>query len=98
MATARAQCAAAFAYDYCMQYTVRNIPETLDDELRRRARREGKSLNEVALEAMARGVGHCGDPVRYRDLSDVAGTWKDDPEFDSAIDELDRVDPELWER
>lgn len=87
---------AGIAYTLCMQYTVRNVPDKLDKELRRRAREEGKSLNEVALEAMARGVGQGAETVRYRDLSGIAGSWKDDPEFDRAIADLDTVDPELW--
>jgi len=79
-----------------MQYTVRNIPKTVDDELRRRAREEGKSLNEVTVEAMVRGVGHAAEPVRFRDLSDIAGTWQEDPEFDAAIADQDTIDPDLW--
>lgn len=83
-------------YSTCMQYTLRNIPETLDATLRRRAREEDKSLNEVAIEAMARGVGLTGETIRYRDLGDVAGRWQDDPEFDQAVADQDRVDEELW--
>jgi len=79
-----------------MQYTVRNVPKNLDEELRRRARDEGKSLNEVALEAMMRGVGQTAEEMRFRDLSDLAGTWKDDPEFEAAIADQDTIDPELW--
>lgn len=79
-----------------MQYTLRNVPAKLDEELRRRARQEGRSLNEVALEAMARGVGHVPEPVRYRDLSGIAGSWKDDPEFEAALADQDTVDPEIW--
>lgn len=79
-----------------MQYTVRNIPDQLDKELRRRAREQGKSLNEVALEAMARGVGHVAEPVRFRDLSAIAGTWKEDPEFAKAIADQNAIDPDLW--
>ena len=30
-----------------MQYTLRNIPKTVDKALRERARRDGKSLNEL---------------------------------------------------
>ncbi len=80
-----------------MQYTVRNVPNNVDEELRRRAREEGKSLNEVALEAMARGVGQAAEAMRFRDLSDLAGTWQEDPEFDSAIADQDTIDPELWD-
>ena len=79
-----------------MQYTVRNVSKNLDEELRRRSREEGKSLNEVALEAMARGVGQAAEPVRFRDLSDLAGTWKEDPEFDAAIADQEAIEPELW--
>jgi plasmid stability protein len=39
-----------------MQYTLRNIPDYLDAALRRAAREQGKSLNEVAVETMVRGA------------------------------------------
>lgn len=29
-------------------------------------------------------------------MDDLAGTWVDDPEFDKAIEEQHRIDPELW--
>jgi plasmid stability protein len=79
-----------------MQYTIRNIPDPLDAALRRSARDKGKSLNEVALEALVRGVGLDEHRVRQRDLSDIAGSWREDPAFDRAVDEQDVIDPELW--
>lgn len=79
-----------------MQYTVRNIPDALDAELRERAREQKKSLNEVTVETLARGLGLSKEKVRYRDLSDVAGSWKEDPAFDQAIADQDVIDPELW--
>ncbi len=87
---------ACTAYASCMQYTLRNIPEALDQTLRERARSEGKSLNQVAIEALAEGVGLGPGSVRHRELTDIAGTWRDDPEFDRAIEDQDRIDPELW--
>jgi len=45
------------AYNTCMQYTIRNVPNYLDAALRVSAREQGKSLNEVAIEALARGFG-----------------------------------------
>ncbi len=33
---------------------------------------------------------------RRRDLSDLAGTWVEDPAFDEAIRDQDVVDPDLW--
>lgn len=79
-----------------MQYTIRNVPATLDQALRRAARQLGKSLNEVAIEALARGAGVTPDRVRQRDLGDIAGTWHEDAAFDKALAAQDRVDEELW--
>ncbi|MGQ0814373.1 MAG: FitA-like ribbon-helix-helix domain-containing protein [Gemmatimonadota bacterium] len=79
-----------------MQYTLRNIPAAIDRALRAVARREGKSLNEVAIRALARAVGVAEKPVRYRDLRDLAGTWQEDPEFDTVRSEHDRIDTAIW--
>jgi hypothetical protein len=87
---------ACVAYAPCMQYTLRDIPPVVDSELRRRARAEGKSLNTVASEALTRGAGLGATPLRQRDLSDIAGTWQEDPEFDQAVADQDRVDERLW--
>ena len=58
-----------------MQYSIRGIAPEIDAALRNRARAEGKSLNAVALEVLAEGVGLDGEAVVRRDLSDVAGSW-----------------------
>ncbi len=68
----------------------------MDARIRERAAREGKSLNETVLEALKAGLGITGERVRHADLDDLVGTWVNDPEFDRAIEEMDRVDPELW--
>ena len=88
---------AGIAYSWCMQYTLRDIPPTVDSELRRRAKAEGKSLNLVAIEALIRGAGVGGTPLRQRDVSDIAGTWQEDPDFDQALADQDRVDEGLWQ-
>jgi hypothetical protein len=79
-----------------MQYTLRNIPPALDRALRALARREGKSLNEVAVSALARALGLGDTVVRQRELGDLAGTWEEDPEFDAVVAEHDEVDESLW--
>ena len=79
-----------------MQYTIRDIPENLDKALRRAARDQGKSLNEVAIETLARGAGITGESAQQRDLADIAGTWRKDPAFDSAVAAQDTVDEEMW--
>lgn len=79
-----------------VQYTLRKVPRSLDEALRRKAQREGKSLNTIALETLSAGLQLTGEPVRYRDLDFLFGSWVEDPEFDAAIREQDQVDPDLW--
>ncbi len=84
------------AYNESMQYTIRNIPEALDTALRERAKQEKRSLNEVVIQALVRAMGFTRDAIRHRDLSDVAGTWREDPAFNQAISDQHSVDEELW--
>jgi plasmid stability protein len=84
------------AYNICMQYTIRNVPDYLDAALRVSAREQGKSLNEVAIEALARGFGLGDGRVRQRDLSDIAGSWRKDPAFERALAAQDTVNEEMW--
>lgn len=79
-----------------MQYTIRNVPDALDEALRRTARERGKSLNEVAVEALAKGAGITAELSRQRDLGDIVGTWRKDPAFDSAVATQDTIDEETW--
>jgi hypothetical protein len=75
---------AYYAYIACntgMQYTIRKVSNTLDAVLGRWALEQGKSLNQVATESMARGAGLTGRAVRQRDLHDIAGTWREDRAF-----------------
>ena len=82
--------------DRSRQYTIRAIPSALDRALRRQARRQRKSLNEVTLDALLRGAGLSGQQPVYSDLDDCIGTWQDDPAVEAAIAAHDRVDARLW--
>ena len=79
-----------------MQYTLRDIPPAVDAAVRERARVQGKSLNEVAVEALAAGVGLGDRDLVRRDLADIAGSWKRDAAVEAALAAQDRVDPDLW--
>lgn len=87
---------ACIAYNQCMQYTIRKVPTALDAALRRRAQEQGKSLNEVAIEALVRGTGVSGEREPQRDLHDIADTWVNDRAFDRALAAQDAIDKELW--
>lgn len=78
------------------QYTIRNVSVQVDQKLRQLSKEEGKSLNEVALEALERGTGVANEPQIHTDLDALIGSWKDDPAFDEAIRQQDIIDPKLW--
>ena len=79
-----------------MQYTIRSIPKALDAALRRRARDQRKSLNAVTLQVLREGAGLTPERPRRRQLRDLAGSWREDPEFDRAIADQRRIDKALW--
>jgi hypothetical protein len=78
------------------QYTIRSVPADVDQALRRRAKREAKSLNVVAVEALARGLELDAKPVVHTDLDSLVGTWEEDPAFDRAMADFERVDEDAW--
>ena len=80
-----------------LQYTVRNVPSAVDRALRRRARNERKSLNQVLLEALAAAAGAGQAPeLVFHDLDHLSGKWVEDPGFDEAIAAQDEVDVGAW--
>ena len=78
-----------------MQYTLRKIPSEVDRALRARARKLGKSVNQVAIEALAQSV---GQPVKYRSLRGMPGAWskKEAADFDRFLATARVIDDELW--
>jgi hypothetical protein len=78
-----------------MQYTIRQVPPDLHRALKARARKLGKSVNQVVLEALAESV---GQPVKHRSLRDMPGAWspKEAAAFDRFLAEHRGIDDELW--
>jgi len=79
----------------CMQYTIRGITRELDRAFKARARKLGKSVNRVVLEALAQSV---GQRVTYRDLRRMPGAFgqKEAADMDRFLDSERRIDGELW--
>ena len=78
------------------QYTIRNVPSAIDRALRGRAHRLGRSLNEVSLEALARGAGVESEVNEHHDLDFFFGSWVEDPAIDQALAAQRAVDENLW--
>lgn len=75
------------------QYTLRNVPPSLDQALRRLAHDRATSLNEVLLEALAVFV---EGGRTHHDLDALIGTWEEDPAFDEAVFAQGQIDKKLW--
>jgi hypothetical protein len=79
-----------------MQYTIRNIPKVLDQALRRRARQNNMTLNEVVIEAMASGLGVQQAPAKRRSVREIFAGHPKDADLEAALADQRRIDPELW--
>ena len=79
-----------------IQYTLRNVPPVVDRTLRRQAAKLAKSLNEVALEALARGAGVEREAKQQHDLDFLFGSWVEDPAVDQALADQRSIDEDLW--
>jgi hypothetical protein len=81
--------------------TLRNIPPDVARLIERRSKRTGASLNKTVISLLedALGVAHGAEPASHRDLDALAGVWSDRQadEFDEALAEQRRIDPEMWE-
>jgi hypothetical protein len=78
-----------------MPYTIPDFPEDLQQALKLQASREGKSLGEVTLEVLRRGL-ETKPAQKRRDLQDIVGSWTADPETDQALADQRVVDPRIW--
>lgn len=79
-----------------IQYTIRNIPPRVDQLLRGRAKKQGKSFNETLVEALERGAGVQPKSKIHRDLGWFYGSGGIDPEEEAAFAEQRQIDEELW--
>ncbi len=80
--------------------TLRNIPREIQEAIQSRARDEGLSFNKTVLRMLEEALGlRRGSEVLHHDLDHLAGTWSQEEaaEFDAALAEQRRIDPELWE-
>jgi hypothetical protein len=79
-----------------IQYTLRNVPERVDQTLRRRAKESGLSFNQVLIDALTVGAGETSRP--RRDLSEVVGSLskREAARMDEEIRLQRQPDPGLW--
>ena len=78
-----------------IQYTIRGVPQEVDQELRRRAAARKLSLNQVVLGELLAATS--GDRKRA-DFSDLVGRWTPDAAFDEIVAAQRLVDADRWKR
>lgn len=78
------------------QYTLRNVPASVDKALRRLAKSKGRSLNGLLLDIVREAAGVATEPAVHHDLDHLIGSWVSDPETERALDEQRRVVPGDW--
>ncbi len=82
--------------------TIRGLDPQLAAELKKEAKREGKSVNQTALEALRKQFG-LHKPRRFtevhRDLDHLFGSWDEDEfvRIQQKIDSQRSIDSELWQ-
>jgi hypothetical protein len=82
--------------------TLRNLPPEVARKIRQRADKEGISLNRAVIETLEEGLGVPGKkkkgPRIHRDLDFLIGTWSKEEaaEFNRALADQRRIDPEIW--
>jgi plasmid stability protein len=75
-----------------MTLHIEHVPDDVTQALEARAAEEGRSVADVAIEAMAKGLEQAHARAKKRDLSRFRGKWIEDPETDKALEEFERVE------
>ena len=77
------------------QYTIRGVPPEVDAALRKKAHQKRISLNRLLVDELTQAAGLPAQRKK-RSLKGIAGRWKEDPEFDRAIEDQRKIDWDLW--
>ena len=78
------------------QYTIRNVPSSVDRALRRKAADKRKSLNSILLDALEKEAGVGAEARLHHDLDHLIGSWIGDPAVDRALKDQRKLDPRDW--
>lgn len=82
--------------------TVRGIEPDLAESLKKQAKQEGKSLNQIVIDTLKKHHGLTKKKKyshTFHDLDDLFGRWsqKDFNRIQGKIDSEREIDPELWQ-
>jgi len=81
--------------------TIRGVDPSVSAKLKSKAAEQGKSVNQMTIELIKKGLGLEKEKVysrQYDDLDALFGRWSDD-EYNAIQSKIDRerqIDAELW--
>ena len=79
------------------QYTIRQVPPSVDKALRRKAAQQKTSLNAVVLHALEVEAGVNLEPRTHHDLDAFFGSWVEDKAIAEPVAEQRRIEPGAWD-
>lgn len=79
--------------------SIHGIDEEMEKKIDERAKKEGKSVNKIVKELIARALGMGDKPPDNRAMfEDLSGVWteEDEQEFLASIADLEKTDEKDW--
>lgn len=86
------------------QLTIRNIPEDIERDIKREARKKNVSLNKACISVLEKATGkknrRTPRKAIYHDLDHLSGVWstKDARVFEKDLSFQREIDKNLWKR
>lgn len=80
-----------------IQYTIRNIPPSVDLVIRKRSQQSGKSFNQTVVDLLSMQTFGTTKPPADNNFDWLYNQKTLDASFDEAIDDLSQVDTKLWQ-
>jgi plasmid stability protein len=81
------------------QFTLRSIPQNVDQMLRATARKRGTSINKAAIELLKESLCVPEGASKKRSVRHLMGTWSaaDVHAFEKNTRIFDKIDRDMWE-
>ena len=79
-----------------IQYTIRNIPEPVDQVIRKRAASSGKSFNQTVIDLLSLQTFGTIEPQPDDNFDWLFGSMSLDDGFDETIKDMSRIEKDMW--
>lgn len=80
-----------------IQYTIRNIPPTVDQIIRKRSQQQGTSFNQTVVDLLSLQVLGTTQPKEDPCFDWLFNQSTLDDDFDQAITEVLQIDAAIWQ-